>query len=294
MSSVPDSVSPGSPGSRLPLYRNPLRLAFSASTWRSARYLLGYLAVSWVLFSVALSAAVTAAALAFTLLAAPLLLAAAGVVHWCAAAERGMLRRVYGQPVSARYRQPAGTGLLAKAVAAWRDQATWRELGYLTGLWIPLYALDTIVLAIWLASLAGITLPLWYWAARGGEVGGYSGATRVHGVALGYFPHGPSGPGSVGLYVDTLPKAVLAAAGFAVLFLLFNYALVATGRMHGRVARALLRPPADPLAEARHVVAGPGPLGPLFPGGDLPGPPAWPDQASSAMSRQIQMKESDR
>lgn len=109
----------------------------------------------------------------------------------------------------------------ARARAAWRD-GTWRELGYLAGLWIPLYTLDTVVLAIWLTFLAGITLPAWYWAPRG------------------------------------------AAAGFAVLFLLFNYVLVATARMHGRVARSLLGPPPDPLAAAQSVLAKPGPLGPLI------------------------------
>jgi hypothetical protein len=80
---------------------------------------------------------------------------------------------------------------------------------------------------------------------------------------LGYFPHGPNGPGGTGLYVDSLPKALLAAACFLVLFLIFNYVLVLTARAHAAVARSLLRAPADPLAEAKEVLAGPGPLGPL-------------------------------
>ena len=63
--------------------------------------------------------------------------------------------------------------------------------------------------------------------------------------------------------MDSLPRALLAAAVFLVLFLIFNYALVATARAHASVARALLRAPADPLAPAKEVLAGPGPLGPL-------------------------------
>ena len=47
------------------------------------------------------------------------------------------------------------------------------------------------------------------------------------------------------------------------LFLLFNYVLVLTGRSHVRIARSLLRAPADPLADAKEVLARPGPLGPL-------------------------------
>jgi len=38
---------------------------------------------------------------------------------------------------------------------------------------------------------------------------------------------------------------------------------VVTARAHAQIARALLRAPADPLAPARKVLAGPGPLGPL-------------------------------
>jgi hypothetical protein len=92
---------------------------------------------------------------------------------------------------------------------------------------------------------------------------GYVNGAPVHGVTLGYFPHGANGPGGWGLYVDTLPRALLAAALFLVAFLLFNYVLVLTARAHARIARALLRAPADPLAPAKEVLTRPGPLGPL-------------------------------
>ncbi len=139
-------------------FGNPLRLAFSASPWRSAAFLFSYLIMSGVLFSVAFTAAVTAAALAFTLIAFPLLIAAANVVHACAAAERTRLRWVLAQPIGASYRQPAAAGLRARASASWRYRGTWRELAYLTGLWVPLMALDTIVVSIW-ATFAGRASP---------------------------------------------------------------------------------------------------------------------------------------
>jgi hypothetical protein len=258
---------------RVKLFGNPLRLALSASPWRSAEYLISYLIVSWVLCSVAYTAAVTAAALAFTLVAFPLLIAAASVVHACAAVERVRLRRVFAQPVRASHQQATGASQRARASASWRDRGTWRELAYLTGLWVPLAALDTIVVSIWATFLVGVTLPFWYWAPWQE----FGNGQRAHGVQLGFFPNGPNGVGGHGLYVDTLPRALLAAAGFAILFLLFNYVLVATARMHGRVARALLRPPADPLAEVRAVLTGPGPLGsmarttPLGPAGPASG-----------------------
>jgi len=249
---------------RLRLYRNPLRLLFSASTWLAAGYLAGYVFITgWVLFSVALTVVVTAACLAITLAGIPLLVAAAGVLRGCANVERARLGRMLLGPVHGSYRRPGRPGLMAHVRTRWHDRATWRDVGYVIGLWVPLFILDTIVFAVWLTLLAGITLPIWYWAPRAAAGVGYVNGTRVHGVALGYFPHGPNGPGHVGLYVDTPPKALLAAAVFLVLFLLFNYVLVITGRAHVRIARSLLRAPADPLAQAKEVLVHPGPLGPL-------------------------------
>jgi Putative sensor len=244
---------------RLPLSRNPLRLLVSAGPWRAVWYLAGYVfAVGWVLFAAGFTATVTAAVFSITLVGIPLLIAAAEVLRWCAGVERTRLRQVLTVPVSGGYRSFAGTGLIAGAKGRWRDPATWRDAAYLIGLWGPLFVLDTTVLTVWLTFLAGITLPAWYWAPWQTIHG-----VRYHGYQLGYFPHGPNGPGGVGLYVDTLPRALLAAAVFAILFLLFNYVVVLTARAHAAVARSLLRAPADPLAEAKEVLAGPGPLGPL-------------------------------
>jgi len=254
----------GSGTARLPRYRNPVRLLLSASPWRAAWYLGGYVFVTgWVLFAAAFAATVTAAAFSITLAGIPLLIAAAQVLRWCAGVERARLRQVLTAPVRGGYRQVAGTGLIAQAKGRWRDPATWRDVAYLIGLWGPLFILDTAVLAVWLTFLAGVTLPVWYWAPRGNAVIGYSSPAIARGAAFGYFPHGPHGPGSAGLYVDSLPTALLAAACFLVLFMIFNYVLVATASAHLSVARSVLRAPADPLAPAKEVLAAPGPLGPL-------------------------------
>ena len=261
------ATRPGRGGTRLRLYRSPLRLAVSASPWRAAWYLAVYVFVTgWVLFAVAFTTTVTAAALAITLAGIPLLVAAAGVLRGCAEVERGRLRRLLGTPARGGYQPVTGKGIVAQLKTRWRDTATWHDVAYLTGLWVPLFILDTLVFAVWLTFLAGITLPAWYWAPHGNAGIGYTSDTTVHGVVLGYFPHGPDGPGGAGLYVDTLPKALLAAAAFLVLFLIFNYVLVITARAHATVARQVLRAPADPLAQAKDVLAAPGPLGPLQPG----------------------------
>lgn len=249
------------PGTRLRLQVNPLRLAVSASLWRGAWYLACYgFVTGWVLFALAFTAAGVAVMLAITLAGIPLLAAAAGVVRGCANAERWRLRQVLTGPVRGRYRKVTRRGIVAQATTRWRDPATWRDVAYLIGLWVPLFILDTVVLTGWLIFLSGITLPAWYRFPRSDFPNG-----SVHGVQLGYFPNGPHGPGAAGLYVDTLPKALLAVAGCLVLWLLFNYVLVITARAHATVARALLRPPPDPLAGAKEMLARPGPLPPLVP-----------------------------
>ena len=72
----------------LSLRRDPIRLAFSRGPWASAWYLLGYLLIGWVLFSIAFSVAVTGATLSVTLAGLPVLVAAAATTRWCADVER--------------------------------------------------------------------------------------------------------------------------------------------------------------------------------------------------------------
>ena len=98
-------------------------------------------------------------------------------------------------------------------------------------------------------------MPIWYWAPWQTIHG-----VRYHGSQLGYFPNGPHGPGGWCLHVNTLPEAFAVAAVFLVVFLIFNYAVVATARAHAAVARGLLGPAEDPLREAKEVLGRPGPL----------------------------------
>jgi len=241
--------------SELSLRRDPIRLVLSRGLWKSVWYLLGYLAVGWVLFAIAVAVAVGGAGLSVTLAGLPVLVAAAATIRWCADVERARLRPMVDGPVAGSYRQVVGSGVMAQLRTRWRDPATWRDVAYVVGLFVPLLALATIVLAVWWASLAAITLPIWYrfpWQSIHG--------VRYHGYQLGYFPNGPHGPGHWGLYVDTLPKALAVAGVCLILFLIFNYILVATARAHAAVARGLLGPAEDPLHEAKEVLDRPGPL----------------------------------
>ena len=64
----------------------------------------------------------------------------------------------------------------------------------------------------------------------------FSHGLTVHGVQLGYFPNGPRDPSAVGIFVDTLPKALLTALVCLLLLVLFSYVLVLTARTHANVA----------------------------------------------------------
>jgi len=238
----------------LALRRDPVRLLLSRGLWAGAWYLLAYQVIGGVLFAIALSVALTGAVLCITLAGIPLLIAAAAAIRWCADVERARLLPFCGD-VGSHYRQQATSGLMSRVRVLWRDPAIWRDIAYLLGMFVPLLALDLIVLTVWLTLLAGITLPVWYWAPWQTIHG-----VRFHGAQLGYFPNGPHGHPAYGLYIDTLPKALLAAAAFAIAFLLFNYVLVATARAHVAVARNLLGAPQDPLSAAREVLGRPGPL----------------------------------
>jgi hypothetical protein len=235
--------SHGGDDSRIPLHRNPLRLATSASPWRSVWYLASHLAGGTVGAAAAALAACAGATAAATGAGIPLLSPAAGAVRGCADAERRRLRLIWPEPVRGDYAPDAGPGSVARALGRWRDAVLWRDLGYLVALWVPLALLDVAALGIWATLLLGITLPFWYWLPRGTDLVGYLHGRSVHGVALGYFPHGAAGPGAVGLYADTLPRAMAAAVIFAGLFLAFNYLLVKAARAHAGVSRAVLGPP---------------------------------------------------
>jgi Putative sensor len=142
---------------RLRRYRNPLRLLLSASPWLAAGYLAVYVFLTgWALFSAALTATVTAACFAITLAGIPLLAAAAAVLRGCANIERGRLRRMLPEPVPGGYREVTKPGIVAEVRTRWHDTATWHDVAYLIGLWLPLFVLDTIVFSIWLTLLAGI------------------------------------------------------------------------------------------------------------------------------------------
>jgi Putative sensor len=174
---------------------------------------------------------VVSAVLDITWLGLPLLIGAAAVLRGCAAVERGRAR-IVSVVIPAAYRPVPGTGVFTHLRARWHDPATWRDCAYLLGLFPALLVLDVVGLAIWLGCLAGITVPIWYWSLTD-----------------------PWGIGPV-----SLPTALLTAVVAIVASLFTCYLVVAVARVHRALARLVLGPYVDPLADAKRILAGPGPL----------------------------------
>jgi len=233
------------------------RTVFSARPWAATGYLFSYVVLAPALFAVALTVVAVTFPLSITLFGLPLLVGSALIVRGCANLERARALLVTG-PIPARYATVTGSGLLAQIRTRWSDRATLRDCGYLIGMFPILYVLDTTVFALWVAVLAGLALPLWYWAVPQS----WDDGVDRHGVMIGYVPQ-PGRTffhGGYGFWIGDLRAALIAAAVFLVLVLLMAYLVTATARLHARVARHLLGPYVDPLAEARDVLRMPGPL----------------------------------
>ncbi|MFI5551126.1 sensor domain-containing protein [Streptomyces sp. NPDC051738] len=167
----------------------------------------------------------------------PVIICSVWVIRGYAQVERGRAALV-DRPIPYRYREVTEPGLPAHIRTRCADPAFTRDCAYL--LFPPLLVLDLFALVVWLGCLGCLTLPLWYPAIGvSGSVAGKDGVLgRVH----------------------TLPGALALALAALVLLPFAARLLLVTARLHLTVAQAVLRPPSDPLAEAKGVLDRPGPL----------------------------------
>ncbi|SMQ18919.1 Putative sensor [Streptomyces sp. Ag82_O1-12] len=219
-----------------------IRLPWSAAPWLAVGYLASYPLVGGALFAVSTAAAVSGVVLSQFTVTLPLIIGSVWVVRSCAQVERGRATLV-DRPIPYRYSEVTEAGLPAHLVTRCTDPAFARDCAYLILLFPPLLILDLFALLVWLVSLGCVTLPLWYWAV---EVSG-----------------GPMGPDGALGRLHTLPGAVVLAVVALALLPFAARLLLATARLHLTVAQAVLRPPRDPLAQAKGVLGGPGPLSTL-------------------------------
>jgi hypothetical protein len=255
-----DTLMTNTMGSRLPRYRNPLRMFFSTGPAAATAYLFSYIPVGAVMFAIVLAAVVVSGTLSIIWIGLPLLVGAAVIVRGCAEVERWRALMVI-DPVPSSYRMVSQPGLFAQIRTRWSDPTTIRDCAYILLLFVPLLVLDVVALVIWLTFLAGITVPLWYWSIPQG----FHDGQHLHGLMMGYLPSPHTvivlnGHDGFGVWVGDLPTALAVAAVFFVLSLLGTYVVVGAARLHAAIVRSVLGPPVDPLAAAKRMLAEPGPL----------------------------------
>ncbi|ACU77530.1 hypothetical protein Caci_8715 [Catenulispora acidiphila DSM 44928] len=239
---------------RLRMYRNPVRMLFSAGVWASAWYLFSSMVVCTVLFCVITSITVTSTALVIVWAGLPLLIGTAYFIRGCAAMERGRARAVVPDGLPPMPPMDDAEGFFATLRASWRSRVTKRGLVYFSVLYVPLFVLDTVVWVVWVVFLAGVTVPIWYrYIPRTFD------GRHMHGLEYGYFPNGPHGKDAIGFWIGSDLSAAVAAAAALVLLIAWNYVLVATARVHVSAVRATVVG-RDPMAAARRVLDSPGPL----------------------------------
>jgi hypothetical protein len=241
---------------RLRMYRSPVRMLFSAGVWASVWYLFSYLVIGSVLFSVIIAAASASIGLSILWAGLVLLMGVGFFVRGCVYLERGRARAVVPEGLPPVEPLRPAEGFFGTLSAIW-DRTAWRGVAYFLGLYVPLFVLDLVTVVLWLVFLGLVSLPIWYRYPPQT----FDDGTTAHGVAFGYFPHGPHGAGSWGFWVGSTGSAAVAAAVGLVLLLAWNYVLVAVARTHVNAVRMVVSDLRDPLAEARHILEVPGPLG---------------------------------
>ncbi|MDX3537860.1 sensor domain-containing protein [Streptomyces sp. MB09-01] len=192
----------------------------SAWPWRAAGYLAGSAFTGIPVLLALVLLATAGATLSLVAIGLPLLalLGLAGLP--AAAVERRRLRLVDDDPAPTPHRTPAEPGLLAWAGLRYREQATWRELGYAVLHGFLLWWVDLVAVATLLGlPLLLVTTPLQLALSGDGEV-------KVVKLWL----------------VTSYPPAFAVAAAGAVLLPALLYPLGALAGARAALTRALLAP----------------------------------------------------
>ncbi|MGW3691161.1 sensor histidine kinase [Streptomyces sp. NPDC005125] len=123
------------------------RYLLSSWPWRSVGYLLSGALAGIVVLIVITLGVVLGGALSFVAVGLPLLALTALCGIPVGAMERGRLRLIDRSPALDPHRRPAEPGLWSRLTHRYREQATWRELGYALLLAVVLWPLDALALA---------------------------------------------------------------------------------------------------------------------------------------------------
>jgi signal transduction histidine kinase len=203
-------------------------LLVSRELWSATTFLLLSSALGILWFSALLALVSAGAALAITVVGLPFLAVVMRVWIAGAARERARVAALLDSPILPPYRPlPDGT-LIARARARAGDPAVWRDLLYLLLLFPIGIAEGVLVLYPWSLALSCLTAPAYYLL-------------------------GPSDPFLVvpGVFVGSLPAALLAALAGLALAILIPRLVIGAARAHAALAQWLLGPSRRTLLAAR-------------------------------------------
>lgn len=194
----------------------------SSWPWRSACYLLGSTPVGLAALVAVFVGATVGALLAVVLIGLPLLALVALCGVPVAATERLRLRLVDSRPAPTPHQVPAEPGLLSWARTRFREQATWRELGYTLVFATVLWPLDLLVLGMALTVPLGLlATPVLMMTVGDGE------EARV-----------------LKMWTATsMPEAIVTAVGGLLMFTVCGYVIGAAAAARAELTRLLIAPP---------------------------------------------------
>ncbi|WP_329209698.1 sensor domain-containing protein [Streptomyces sp. NBC_00683] len=146
------------------------RYLLGGRPWRAALYLLSSVPIGAALLASVVLLAVVGSALTLVLVGVLLLLMLALIGIPVAAVERRRLRLIDPVPLGDPHRAPARTGLTAWLRTRLREQATWREFGYVLLFAFVLWPLEGLVVGAVLAVCGGLlATPVVMATVTGGE-----------------------------------------------------------------------------------------------------------------------------
>ncbi|MET7646376.1 sensor domain-containing protein [Streptomyces sp. NPDC005426] len=189
--------------------------------WRAAGYLLSSAPVGVVVLLVIVLGTATGSVLAVALIGLPLLALVALSGLPVAAVERRRLRIVDRRPAPTPHRVPDEPGLLAWGRTRFREQATWRELGYTLAFATVLWPLDLLALGMALVVPVGLA------------------ATPVMMATVG---DGEEAPVLKMWTATSWPEALATAVPGLLLFAVSGYVIGAVAAARAGLTRLLLAP----------------------------------------------------
>jgi signal transduction histidine kinase len=190
---------------------------FSAEPWVAAAFMILSFVLGVFWFCLLITLISTGGGALITLIGLPILVLA--MYAWIAGAksERWRVRVFFGTAISDPYAPLPEGSWFTRLRTRLGDAATWKDLAYML-LLFPIGIVEFVVTTVLVAAaLMHLTLPSWYWATSDDWT-----------------------PYDTGWHVDTLPEALLFAAGGIVILLLAMLVLIGMGRAHVALARGLL------------------------------------------------------